>query len=201
MLFGLARKKRIVQVVSLVYRVRILPGSAVRIERVNKFVMALIGMRIGPGGRTKQRKAQDVALGVVAVLAVIQQAEAVLAVGQVGPSDRRDFKFSLLRGRAPRRRPLNAPIRDLKSGFFVVGAEREANLQQNVLLVPFDLGLYVDSMRVFFKSDVPDEGGVLKMLFDANHGAQGAAFYELYLIGRVKVPMMFLEIRVDVPRV
>ena len=89
--------QRIVHFVALADGQRFAPRARVRIERVGEFVMSLVGVGIGPLGPAQQREAQDVVLGVVAVLGVVEQAEAVGCVREVGPAQRRNFELRLSR--------------------------------------------------------------------------------------------------------
>src|SRR5208337_5606068 len=53
------------------------PVAGVRIEGIGKFVEAFVGVWVRPGGRAQQREADDVSLGIVTILARIQQAKPV----------------------------------------------------------------------------------------------------------------------------
>src|ERR1700686_4443986 len=63
-----------------------------RIERIRELVVAAVGFRIGPGWRPQKRKPKHIALGVVSILRFIEQAETVVAVAEVGPAERREFR-------------------------------------------------------------------------------------------------------------
>ena len=54
-------------------------SSAVRIQRICELMMAFIGVRVRLLRRAQQRKPQHVAFGVISVLAIVEQAESVLA--------------------------------------------------------------------------------------------------------------------------
>src|SRR5215472_3434878 len=95
-LAGLHGDQLVIEVVALADCERIVPVSSMRIKRISEFVVAFIGMRVGPFGRTQERDAQDVTLGVVTILAVVEQAESVLVVGDIRPPNSRNFKLCLL---------------------------------------------------------------------------------------------------------
>ena len=76
-------------------------------------MVSAVGVRIGPGGRTQQREAQHIVLIVVADIRFVHQAEAMLAIAQIGPAMRRNFKLRLLPAIVARGGRSNAAIRNL----------------------------------------------------------------------------------------
>ena len=80
-------------------------------------------------------------------------------------------------------------------------AYRKSNLQQYVLLMPLCLHPYVNPWHASIQNDVAHKRRILKMILHANDGPQRAALHEFDLVGLVQVPVLLLEIRVDVPRV
>ena len=104
----------IVEVVSLANGERLLPRSAVRIERIRKMLMSLVGLRIRRGRRTEKRKAQQVPFRVVPILRFIDQAEAILLVAQVSPAQRRHLELGRLDTVVAGSRPLDGAIRNLE---------------------------------------------------------------------------------------
>ena len=75
--------------------------------------MAAIGVGIGRGGRAQQSQAQQVAHRVVAVLRIVDEAEAVLRVAEVGPAQRRHFEARLFPAVVARGRPLDGSVGNL----------------------------------------------------------------------------------------
>src|ERR1700722_10617516 len=72
---------------------RLLPVAAVRVERISEVLMPAVGVRVGPGGRTQQRKPQHIALSVISVFGIVDQAETVRPVAQIRPAQGRYFEF------------------------------------------------------------------------------------------------------------
>src|SRR5262249_3664855 len=96
---------------------------------------------------------------------------------------------------------LDAAIGDFKSGFFVVDADGDRNFQQDVLFVPVGGHFDVDARGAGGERDVADEGGVLEMIFYAENGGQRATFDEFDLVDLGEIPMLLLEVGVNVPGV
>ncbi len=53
---------------------------------------------VGPGGGAEEGEAEGVALGVVAVLGVVEEGEAVFGVAEVGPALGGNFELGFLPG-------------------------------------------------------------------------------------------------------
>src|SRR5438132_14228898 len=68
-----------------------------------------------------------------------------------------------------------------------------------LFFVPVGLHLDVHARNPAVDRDVLHECRVLKMLLDPNHGAQRPALDEPYFVSLVQVPMLVLEISIDVP--
>ncbi len=154
MLRGGDSKQRIVQVVALANRHRLAPCSRVRIQRVGELVMPLVGVRVRPGGAAQQREAQNVVLGVVSVLAVVQQREAMRCVGDIAPAQRGHFELRFLRRRIAGRRTLDRSVRNLEGRLVSVNTQRESDFQQDVMLVPVGLHVHVDARHARIHRDV-----------------------------------------------
>ena len=103
-----------------------------------------IGLRIRPGRRTQQREAQHIVLVVVPILGLIDQAEAMLPIAQIGPAQCRHLELRLLPTIVARRGPFNAAVRNLIGGLVAGCGQRERGLQQNVRLMPVDVVHHID---------------------------------------------------------
>ena len=116
-----------------------------RIQRVSELVMAFIGVRIGIFRRAQQRNRSTLPFGVIPVLAIVQQAESVLAVGDVGPAICGNLKLRLFCRSIARRRTLHGAKWNFVRRLIAVRAQRERDLQQNVFLVPLRLHFHIDA--------------------------------------------------------
>ena len=76
----------------------LLPGAGVRVEGVAELLAAFVGDFVGPGGGAEEGEAEGVACGVVAVLGVVEDGEALLGVAEVGPAHGGDFELGFLPG-------------------------------------------------------------------------------------------------------
>ena len=156
-----------------------------RIERIGEFVAPFIGVWIGPFRRTQQRKPQNVALGIVAILAIVKQAHSVRSVGEIRPLQRWHFEFPLFCRRVACRWPLDGAVGDFKSGFVIVRARRHGHFQQDVFFAPVRSHVHIHARRACRQGNVPNERRVLKMILYPQYRAQRAAFHELDFIGVV----------------
>ena len=69
-----------VELVAAADRERVFPGAGVRVELVDEVLGAAVGVGVGPGGRAEEGEAEDVACRVVAVLAVVEEREALVLI-------------------------------------------------------------------------------------------------------------------------
>jgi len=134
----------VIKFVAAVNCQRLLPRAGVRIERVAEIMMAAIRIWIGPGGRTEQRKPQNISLGVVAVLGIVDQAEAVARVSEIRPAQRRDFILGCFPSIVARCGTLDGAVGNFERRGFARGRERKRGLQQDVRFVPVDVVRNVD---------------------------------------------------------
>ena len=89
------------------------PVPAVGIDGVRKDVLALVARGIGVIWRAQERQPHTVVLDVIAVLAVVEQADAVQAFGQIRPLVSTDLKARDVVAGVPVRRALDGAELDL----------------------------------------------------------------------------------------
>src|SRR6185437_2759760 len=90
--------QRVVELETLAHGERALPCSGVRIERIAEVIRSAVGVGVRVYRGTQQREPQKISYGVVAELAVIEQAETLLAVAEIRPLLCGDFEARLLEG-------------------------------------------------------------------------------------------------------
>ena len=117
-------------------------------RRVREPMRALIALRIGPARPPQQRQPHDVAVDVVAVLAVVEQRDAVAGLARDRPTGARTPRS----GRRPTTCSRASAARGARTGSrrsraARVHVHRERDLQELVVLVPVDLGLEVEPPR------------------------------------------------------
>ena len=131
------------------------------VERVSEFVRALIGVHVRVGGSAQEREAHDVALDVIAVLAIVEQGDAVAALGEVSPAVRGDFVLGAIPGGIPVRRALHRAELDFVGGFERPDVHRKGRLQQDLLLVPVYVGGEFEAARMRIQAHLLGDGGFL----------------------------------------
>ena len=94
----------------------VFPGAGVGVELVGEVLGAAVGVGVRPDGRAEEGEAEDVAGGVVAVLAVVEEGEALLRVAEVGPAEGGDFELGFLPGVVAGGGALDGAVGDLVGG-------------------------------------------------------------------------------------
>src|SRR5271170_1860484 len=125
--------------------------------------MAAIRYRVGPGWRAQQRETQDVAGVVVTVFGVVQQTEAVLAVVQIGPAQRRNFELRLIPAVVAGGWAFDAAVWDFVGGLIAGRCQRKGRFQQDVVFMPINVVDDVDLIRAGGKLYLLHELGLRPM--------------------------------------
>ena len=118
-----------------------------------------VGIWIESGGGAQQRKPQDVTHGVVAIARLVSHAKSIwFAVlprsGDIGPAQCRNLIAPAVVACG---RPLDGSIGNLVGGMVTRSGRRKRGLQHHVLLMPIDLVVDIDQIRVRVQADgLPD---------------------------------------------
>src|SRR3954463_16640430 len=107
--------------------------------------MAFVRVGVGPTRGAKKRQTQDIPFSVISVLAVVQNAEAMLRVGKVSPVQRRNLELGLFVRSVACGRPLDGAEWNFVCRFFGMYARGKSYLQQNMLFVPINLHIDIDT--------------------------------------------------------
>ena len=97
-----------------------------------------ISVGVGPGWRAEKRQPQKIADSIIAVFRIVEQAEAVLSVSQIGPTERRDFELCFLEAVAACGGTSDGAVGNLGGCGIARGGKRERRLQQHMRFVPID---------------------------------------------------------------
>src|SRR6185312_653781 len=152
---------------------------------------AIVGRR--HVGRAQKRHAEVIPKRIVAILAVVQQAYAYGGVGDIRPAFCRDFKHRFLRGRVARGGTLNRAEWNFEGGLLRLRVYREAALEKNVMFVPVDVRLDIDTWNVRLDHEIAHEIRVLEFVADFNHSALGSILDQLHGLGIFQVPALAIE--------
>ena len=126
----------------------LLERPGVRQQRVGELVVALVGEGVRGGGAAQQRQPHQVAVDVVAVLAVVHQRHAVAVLGEVGEAVGRDLEAGDVPTGVGVRRPGEVAPLDLVVRLGRADIDREGGLEHRVVIVPVDLRVEVDPRAV-----------------------------------------------------
>ena len=121
----------VVELPSACHRIGRLPGACVRVDGIVEDLCALIGNGVGPCGATKQRQTKNVADGIIAVLGVVEQAQAVAAIALVSPAQCGDFEAGLFETVVASGWTLDGSVGNLVGGVFVCRREREGSFEED----------------------------------------------------------------------
>ncbi len=119
--------------------------------------MPAIRVRVGVLRAAQQRQPQHMAQRVVAVLAVVEQADAIARLRQVGPAVAADLELLLVPRCVAVRGPLHRAELDLIGRAGRAHVDRERGLEHDLALLPVGLGDEVDARHAVVDDDVLDD--------------------------------------------
>ena len=147
--------ERIVQAVGSRYSA-IAPIALVRQQAVGEMVFTQISLRVGEHGAFQSGQPHDVPANVVAVFAVIKQADAVITLAQIDPLMGAALKSSPIPGCVVVGWALNVAPLNLVSRSRAKDVGRESDLEQQPALSPVYPGVKIDpgAIRVPYRRAV-----------------------------------------------
>jgi hypothetical protein len=143
----LVNQQRIVKLISVARHISLAPIACVGQQAVGEKVLPAIRRLVRLDGGLDQGQAQHVILHIVAVLAVIQQADTVIAFGKIHPLMAQGFEASVVPTGVPMGRPFDIPKLDIVGSSGGAQIDREGDLQQHLLLLPVDPRAEIDTRR------------------------------------------------------
>ena len=168
------RQHRLVEEVGLPHRARLLPAFAVREEGVGEVVDFLVGDGVRLNAGFNQRQGQAAILAGMAVLAVVEQADAVVAFRDIGPF----LAAALEPGAIPARVLVGLAGQvaelDIKGGLVGVDIGREEDLEQVLMLMPIHGGDKVDAAGILIEMDILADLGMAEAALDVKRRAHRA---------------------------
>ena len=138
------------------------------VQGIGEHVLSLIRLRVGVGGALQQGKGQGAALGAVAVLAVVEQGDAVAVLSDVRPLLGADLEFRGVPAGVGVGGTADMAELDFIGGLVGVEIQGEHSLEQLVALMPVHPGFKVDPGRPVGQIDGLGDGGILVGLDQAD---------------------------------
>ena len=169
-------------------------------QRIGEDVLSLVCMRIRVGRTLQHREFQRAALGVVAILAVVQQADAIAVFRYIHPLMTVRLKPCLIPTCILMRRPHNMTELNVERRIVCVNCQRERRFQDLVLLVPVDLRFKINARAAGIEPDFLRDGRVHISLDDLHTGA-GTVKDRGDLCRCVQYPHFLLVIIGHLPRI
>ncbi len=136
--------QRIVEVIGGGHGART-PIAGMGQQAVDKTVFALVRLRIGKSGAAQQRQPHHVALNIVAVFAIIEQADTIIAFAQVDPFVGTAFKACPIPGGIAMGGALYIAPLHIKGGGRRKHINRKSYLEQQMAFVPINPGIEVEA--------------------------------------------------------
>ncbi len=198
--FRFSHNQRVIQGIGGGNR-RCAPTASVGEQAVSEAVLAQVGARIGHSGATQQADAHDVVADVVAVLAVVEQTDAVVALAQVGPFLGAGFKARPVPTGVAVGGPLHVTPLNLISRHRGETFHREGYFQQDVPLAPVNGGVEIQAGTIETERDALGVIAVQDAAMDFQRGPQWAGLHHLHRRRRVARPHSVVEENVHVPGV
>ena len=164
-------------------------------------VLALVGVGVGGDGGAEERDAEPIVDDVEAVFGIVEEADAVVAFGQVDPAVAGVFKTGAELFGAEVVGAFDGAVLDFVGGGTGVNVDGEGDLHQDAFFPPVDVVDEVDAVEVFVEDDVLDERGLVGLFGEAEDGPDGAVFDDLGAGEGVHFPLDVFEVVVDVPGV
>src|SRR5579872_1219381 len=102
-------------------------------------MVTAVSVRIRRSGRAQQRKAQYIALCVIAILRFVDQAETVLTIAEISPTDSRHLEFRCFPTVVPCSGAVDRTVGNFIGSFGAGSSERKGCLQQNMRFMPVNI--------------------------------------------------------------
>src|SRR5919107_265816 len=176
------------------------PVALVGKEGVRKAMLALVGERVRVERAAEQADADYVPLGAVAVLAVVEDRDAVAWLGEVTEAVGRDFETGGVPGCIVMRRPPHGPEHRLAGGLVGADGEREERSQEDPPLVPADVRLYVQASRAGEEPVGLRDGRASPSADHAHGGAERSVLHNLDAFDAGDLLPLLLVPLVHIPR-
>src|SRR5919199_584365 len=178
---------------------RLGPVSGMREQAVSEAVLALIGERVRVEWALEEADAEHVVPGAVAVLAVVQEGDAVARLREVGEAVGADLEACRVPGRVAVRRMLCDAVHRLEGGFVGADAHGEERPQQYLPLVPVYVRLDVQAPRGGEQTVGLRYARSSPASLDPHRGAQGSILHDLHALTPEDLLPLHLVVPVYVP--
>lgn len=150
------------------------PGTCVGVEAVGEAVFAEVGGGVGGGGGAEQGEANDVIADVVAVFAVVEEADAVVAFAEVGPFLGAGFEACPVPTAVAVGGALDVAPLDFVGGLRGEDVYGKGDFKHDVALGPVNPGVEVEAGGVVGEGDALNVLAVEDAAFDFEGLAEGA---------------------------
>ena len=192
-------ENRLVQHFGLFHGVALFPCSGVRIQRVSEEVLLVVGIGVRLNAGFNQGQADFRLFHRVAVLAVVQQADAVAAFGNVHPLVAAALKACLIPAGVRMRFARNVAKLNVERCLVGMHIGRHKDFQQVLMLVPIHPCVKVNAAAVGIEADLLAHFGLHKVALDGQLGKQSADGSPLHGSDVGQIPAFFRVVHVNIP--
>ena len=151
------------------YSVGVTPCSRVRIERISERVCSYIADRVGKNRPSEKCYLHHVVVHVVAVLAVVDDACAVAALGEISPLVSAELKLRLIVACVVMGRIFCRTVSNFTACVATSDINGELSLEHLFTLVPVNCRIEVNRRLVLFKNDILSDRRFVELSYNADN--------------------------------
>src|SRR5687768_5060208 len=176
------------------------------VQAIREAVLALISLRIGHGGAAQQADAHHtparrVIADIMTILAIVEQAYAVIAFAQVYPFVSTGFKAGPIPTGVAMGGPLNVAPLDVVGGDVGQDIHRESHFEQNMAFVPVNRRIEIQARAVVLQGDALHVVAMQNAAAHLQCSPQRAGLDHVNRDSRIALPHLVLEKDIDIPRI
>ena len=160
----------------------------------------MVARSVGAGRRTHKSKPHTGIVNVVAVLTVVEKADAVAALGKICPLVCGNLKTGVIKACVPVCRAFDCTVSDVVGSLRVNNRNVELCLKHLVALVPVNGCVEQEHIAAAVEDDLLCDCGFVELAHDFDYAALCVGFEHLNALCLVKSPHLFLVVDFKVPR-
>src|SRR5215831_3169081 len=170
-----------------------------RIQRIDKFMVAFVRQRIGIDGRTKQTQSDYVASDAVAILAVSEQTYSVPRLTEISPSMSRYFEFCFFPRGVSMGRTRHGSKGSLGPAFVSPDINWKERSQESPSSMPLHAGPDLEKPLAIVESVLLNNTNVVDLAADSNRGAYRPGLDLLWRLARLELQAFGRIGSIDIP--
>ena len=195
-----SQDQRIIQCIGRGYGARP-PIAAVGQQAVSEVMLPLVGVGVGIGRASQQGQTHDVIVYIVTILAVVEQADAVVTLAQVNPLMGYRLETRPVPGCIAMGGALDIPPLDVVGGHWAQHIHRKGDFEHHMSLLPINPGVEVEAATAPVQVDMLHDLAVQEMTTDFQPNPQRPLFDNPQAVGWLSDPLLIVVKNLDIPGV